>query len=924
MSVAPTRDRIGAVLAVALALVAVILLSPGTGGATATRADAASPTSSPCPGSLLAHNYTGVVVPYGAAAPPPISLRYSYNASEVVQELNGSVLSSSCPLEQATVVSAPGGTLNLSIDPTPTVNCSVDPPHDSPCLVSEGPYTTVDVSVASGVPAGDFATVDWNGTSFSVRLDPYLASLRLDPGPTAATFSTGATDEIRADPLTGAGNATPGSPTFSWTLSGNGWSFVGAPDGGSVNVTAVPGAGPANLSVVARLGIDGATLVASASESLQEVPTAITSATLDRTIVDVGQPVTAWANGTAAAGYSYAMTVEPGFGAPAQTAPCATRPGPTGTVVFDCTTTLAYAAAGTAQPSALVSNGASASAWAFPAVAVHPDPALAFDPEAPAGYENLSIPISVGAAGGTGAAPYARACFSSGVGAVECRSGPGPTWEFSATYPAPGNYSVTAWAIDAAGANSSAVASVHVVPPLSVLAGGLAANATVGVPVPLAATLSGGDLPARVWWNASGAPAPIAVGWADTDGALGATFDPFDAGFATVSVTAVDALGTVATASETFAVGVGAATQAVASTLPPLSAVRAGTPFGVAWQALDAGGDSVHDFAGDATIELVDAASGSAVAGAVNSSGAGPLASPLPGWFRVPPSAWLDGRLTVNVSADVAGTVEVRLVIASGLPVEAVPVSILPDVDHLVLSDPRPVEATARAGATLWSVRDRFGNPAVGASLVIASSWDGSTQRTLAPVFTGTNGSTEAWVNYSIPGAWAGTVRVTDLAGQLLIPLVSVGGLAGSLAALPTLPILLAVGAGATVGAGAYARRRSRERPPAPPDEEAELQRLAEGQATVVALVDRWGPIDLAGLATLWEPPPAPADLADWVAALLTDGSLDAAFGPDGVARFCRPRTLRASPIVTVDLSEFDRALSRRDALVGERDPDDR
>jgi hypothetical protein len=928
VSVTPTYRAIatgvGAVLLLFGAFLAVpVAAGPPTSG-DGSEFVAGAPTAAPCPGPLLPHNYSGSVAAYDTVAPSSISLRYTFDVSEVLMDGNGSVLSSACDAANGTVAGSPEGGWNLSIYPTPVVNCSVTL-RDFPCLIEDGPYEAVNVSVASALPAGDLSSIEWTGTAFAVDIYPYLATVQLVPGPAATTFSPGATDAIRAEALTGVGNATPMEPDFAWSLSGSGWSFAGPPGGPVANVTAVPGAGVANLSVVASLAVGGTTLVSAASESLLEIPTTVSAAGIDRTIVDVGQPIALEVNGTGAAGYAYDAIVRPGLDALPTVSPCTSVPSVDGTVSVSCAATVSYSGAGVAQPSMTVTNGASAATWTFPDVTVHPDPALAFDPAVPVGYAGVSFRISVDAANGTGADPYSRACLSTGLGATECDVSPGPTWAFSVTYPATGEHSVTAWAVDASGTNVSVSTSIRIVPVLEVSVGTAPANASVGTPLTLFANVSGGDLPGRVWWNATGGPNPIDSAEVGSDGLVTTTFDPSTPGFATVTVTVVDDLGTAATATETFAVGAGPATQAVASGLPPSSAVRAGEPFGIAWQALDAGGDPVHDFAASALIELA-AIAGGTVAGAVNASGLGPLSSPLTGWFEVPTSAWVGGALNVSVSVSVATPIEVRLVVASGLPsgADSVPVTVLPDIDHLVLSAPQPALSSDRAGATLYTVRDRFGNPATGASLVVTESWAGTSERTVVPVLTTGNGSTEAWVNYSIPGDWAGAVLVTDLAGGALLASISVAGLSGALAGLGSLPLLVALAAGAAVGGAVFVRQRAGRARPAPLDDESELQRLAEGQAAVVEIVRRRGPIDLAGVASLWQPPPAPPDLADWVAALLTDGSLDATFGPDGVARFCLPRSARPSPSVTVDLSEFDRAQLRREALAEDPEEDDR
>lgn len=926
MSAAPRFGRIaapGGTVAWVVALLALAALSGGPAPAASGPTVASAPA--PCSGSTLPHNYTGTLVENGTSAVASVALDYSYYSLQENVEPNGSIGGWDCEEVTGSFAVAPGAPLSFSIDPEPIENCTPTPNLGDVCERTSGPYGAINLSIASPIPNGDFAAISWNGTAFQVGVYPYLASIALTPGPSLASFGPGTTDEIHAEPRTGAGNATPFAPSLSWSLAGEGWSFVGAPDGASVNVTAAAGADDANLTVAAAVGIGGTTFDLVASEALLEVPTAFSSANLARTSVDVAQPVAAWANGTAAAGGTYSATLRPGLDDPPAPVPCSWVAGLVGTVDFSCTATLAYTEAGIAQPILSVSDGASATAWTFPDVTVHPDPEVAFDPALPVGYVGAPVPISVVAGAGTGVAPYALACLAPGVGPSLCSASGGPSWAFRPTYPAPGNYSAIASVLDGAGTNRSATTTVRVVAPLGLAWATVPANASVGTPVTFAARVAGGDLPARIWWNVSGASNPVATAVVASDGIVDLTFDPSAAGFATVSVAVVDGLGSEVTASTTLGVVVGAPAAVVATGLPPSTPVRAGAPFGVAWQVRNAEGEPVDDFTASATIALSLAGTAGAVPGTVNASGIGPLPSPLPGWFDVPAAAWIGGTLNVSVSVDRAGAIDVRLVVANGTASSAapIPVTVLPDTARLVLSDPEPGFASARAGATRWRVTDRFGDPATGASLYVTSAWDGTSSVAVVPVVAGPNGSTEAWVNYSIPGGWAGTVRVTDAAGAPLLPTISVAGLAGPLGALPMLPLLVALAVGAAGGTAVFARRRARRGGPAPVDDEAELQRLAEGRAAVVEIVRRAGPIDLAGVATLWDPPPAPPDLADWLASLLTDGSLDAECGPDGVARFVLPAAARPVPTVTVDVSAFDRAEARRAALAAERDADD-
>lgn len=921
MSVEPRDRRIAGGVAVAAAfLVGLTLLAsfpaPGpapTFGTLRTLADEAL-----CPGAVLPHNYSGTVSVYGGASPGSVPLNVTYWAQETVSYPGGATVSTTCVNQSATVDPTDRGSFGFSIYPTTVSNCSTDPLSTQPCTTFVGPYDAVGVAPAT-LPATEFSSTSQNGTTFTVSVEPYLASVRLTPGPTA-TFSNGAVDALSAEAFTGAGNRTPMAPSFAWTLTGTGWTFVQSASGADVNVTAAPGAGVGNVTVTASLSLSGTTVTSTTSGQLLAVPTAIASAELNRTAVDVGQSVAARVAGSAAGNYTYVASFDPGLGTTTESVPCSATPSTAGTVGLLCSATLGYGSSGVAQPTVTVSNGASVATWTFPEVVVDPRPAVSLTPSTPVGYAMTALPITVTAAAGTGTGPYAEACFSTGAGSTVCDPSAGPTWTFDPVYSRPGNYSALAWAVDAVGVNRSVSATVRIVAPFSVVLAPAPENASAGAPVALTAVLVGGALPARYWWNVSGESTPIATAWASTDGAEPVSFVPALPGFVTVTFAAVDALGTLGTGAVSFPVASGAATEAVAVGLPPSSSVRAGTPFGLAWQATDVGGAAVRDFASAAEIELLVAGTDTAAAGAVNASGVGPLASPLPGWFDVPSSAWIGGALNVSVSCDVAGSIEVTLSVAEPLPggTGSVGVTVLPDIDQLVLFDPVRAVASARASATLYQVTDRFGNAAPGGSLVVTTSWSGGDSRVLVPVLAERDGGTEAWVNYSVPGASAGTVLVTDLAGAAVLPAIAVPGLEGLFAVFAVVPLAVAVGVGAVVGAVVLRRRPRRPADPRPEADDAELRRLAEGRATIVDLLGRSGPLDLAGLAALWEPPPAPPDLADWVASLLTDGTLDAAFGDRGVARFFLATPTVEAPAVTVDTDALDLAERRRAALEAE------
>jgi hypothetical protein len=916
-------------------VIVLLSLSLGVGISTSNAPDApirALNNFGPCPGGLLAHNYSGIEVIDGpASGGGPISLVVSYEAAFVTNLSNGTILRSDCLVENQTIVPGTNGSFALSIYPTPEVSCTPAGTNlAANCTSIEGPYEQVSVAPTYPLPVGYFPSIVQNGTAFRVGFYPYLANVTLDPGGPSSTISVGAQATFRAEPMSGEGTPTPMTPNYEWTLTGVGWTFAAPPRGSTVNVSAAPGALIGNLSVVASIVVPGGTQTAPpASMELLAVATTISSASLNRTLLDLGESIGVAVNGSGGAGYTYTATLRPGLGAPATTSPCTSTPGVDGIAALSCTVVGRYTVSGVAQPVVTVSNGFSAATWSFPDVTVDPAPSILASPSAPVGYSNETIPIFVEAASGTGTAPYQMGCLANGDGSIRCIDSPGPTWVFDPIYPAPGQYSALAWMIDATGVNRSAAVPVRVVAPLGVTVEANATVAAVGTPVSIEAFVTGGDLPARVWWNATGTSDPTNSAWVSADGPVVLTVYPSATGFLTVSVNVVDRLGTVVAASQTWAVGPGLATEVVPVVLPATDSIRAGTPLSIDWQALDSAGEAVHDFSSAAEIDLSLVGSDRSAPGWVNASGIGPVPSPVPGWFNVPSTAWIGGSLNVSVTSSVSGTIDIALTIGAGLPARTgvVPANVLPDVYHLRLRDPVTTIAGERANATLWQVTDRFGNAVPGASVVITRSFDGVSASSLAPILLESDGGTEVWVNFSAPNLFAGTITVTDLAGDVLLPTILVPGLPSAWSPLlAALPLLVALPVGAVAGSVTFLRRRRTSRPVGVRDggdEESALQRLAEGRATVVEIVRRSGPIDLAGLAVSWEPPPASAELADWVASLLTDGTLDATFGPDGVARFCLPVDEGRGDRVTLDLEEFDRVQSRRDEVRAEAERDD-
>jgi hypothetical protein len=874
-------------------------------------------SSGACPGSVLAHAYNGSVGIVNASFIPVMPVNVSYMA-QVAASVNGGLpYAYSCVVSNGSVIPAPDGQFNVSVLPTPESVCTSLPDGTQFCNTTTGPYVGLSLAPSRPYPTGLEPLVTRNGSNFTVEYYPDLASVALSPSSLAGPVSTGAAVPFRAVPLSALDGPSPVAPSYQWTIHGSGWSFVAPPNGSVVNVSSTPGAGPGTLSVVASLATASGTVVtAPANVSLTALPTTIGAGSLDRTSVDEGQPVAFAVNGTGAPGYVYSATLAPGLGLAPVTVTCATTNRSGEPTEVACATGYAYRAAGVAHPALSITNGASSATYLFPNVTVAPAPVVQFVPSSLAGYVGGSLSVEVAAANGTGTLPFAEACLANGAGATACQRSDGPTWSFAVTYDGTGTYSAEAWVVDAVGVNASASTDVTISNHLSVALVAPSADVAGGAATVLSATIVGGALPARAWWNVSGAATPFAVESVTVDGALAATFVPSAPGPVRVALSVVDALGSREVSTESFTATAGPATAIVTAGVVPLPSAVAGVPFPVGWQARDPAGQVVPTFASAAEVTLVRAGTGADVPGWVNVTGVGPLSSPLPGWFDVPSSAWSNGSLNLTVASTAAGTVEVGLTLADGgsLLAPSVTATVLPDADHLRLFDPAVAFTSARSGSTLWQVTDRFGNPAPGAEIVVVASFAGRTTDTSSPVTIGANGSSVAWVNFTAPGTAAGTVSVRDLAGDPLLPPVEVPAAPPGLSVAWPLAVLVPAAAIAVgVGAAHRVRRRPLPAPAETPDVDRELRRLAEGRATAVEIVRAAGSIDLEGLASRWGPGPAPADLPDWVASLLTDGTLGATFGDDGVARFCLAPERDANPQVTVDLDEFDRAQLRRD-----------
>jgi hypothetical protein len=884
----------------------------------------------PCSGPEVPANYSGTLAveggPLASSAATDVPLGFSYFEEDKVNYVrNGTLASENCTRESGTVRTnaSAGFAVHLT---TPAENCTLNPSGGEECttyFVPFGPFSIATVDV----PAGYALSVEANGTGITLAWVAEFARVSLSPGPPLATFASGGSWTFAAVPESANGSVSPLAPNDSWALTGSDFRFSAPPAGASAVVAAGPGWANGTLTVGAAVTVGPNTFVApNVSIALAAVPTALAATTLNRTVVDLGGTVALNVSATGAAGYRYSLSIAPEPALAPADGGCSTRAiaGAPSTVDVECLTDLAFASAGNVSVAVNLSNGASAASWLSPNVTVVAPPTVVLAPAAPAGYAGRPIPVDLLA--GSGVAPYAAACLAPGVGPRTCFAGAGPVFAFAPTYSAAGNYSARAWLVDATGTNRSLTVRVEVADPLALGAVSLGnASPAAGVLSRFSVPLAGGLLPAKFWWNSSGSTAPIAAGVADADGALAATYAPPAAGSLDLSVTVVDALGTRVEANLNVAVGPGPVARVVPVPAAAGSAVTVGRPDPIAWQAYDALGEPIGAFAAPVDL-VVRSSAGTAALAWVNLSRLGPLSAAPVGSFAIPASAWTGGELPLTFTAAEAGVLTLALE-GSALPggVAVRNVSAAPDLEHLRLFAPSVAVAGVTVNRTFWHVSDRFGDPVPGALVTVQLVTPGSAVDTLLPVETEGEGGTGVWVNFSLPTGSDGTVRVLDLAGDLLYGPVRAptpAVVSGPLVTLELAVVAGALGAGTVGGSIVHVRRRRAERP-APRSDEEELRRLAEGRAEAVEIVRSLGVADLAALRAAWtDEAPSETELGEWLASLVADGTLSTAAGPTGEPEYAlAPATAPEGPRVVVDAEALERAVAARDAAVRDDGP---
>ena len=250
---------LGSVAVAALFLIPLSLLGPagaqGTGGV--------APGDDPCPGAPILSTYLGSLSSEGGSLPAgdlsgvAIQFSFSYQTTFVNQS-TGAVVAVSCTAVLNSVLTDTNGSFPLELR-LPSPGCDL---RTGICETMSGPFGPFSVAPALEPPAGYETKTTVHGSSVAMVFVAELASVALAPSGPVVGYSPSAVETVVAWPLAGDGSPTPGTPGYTWSLTGSGWRFVGTPEGPEANLTAANDAGLGTISVVAHLTVGTTTFFA--------------------------------------------------------------------------------------------------------------------------------------------------------------------------------------------------------------------------------------------------------------------------------------------------------------------------------------------------------------------------------------------------------------------------------------------------------------------------------------------------------------------------------------------------------------------------------------------------------------------------------------------------------------------------------------
>ncbi|MCI4356326.1 MAG: hypothetical protein L3K18_04175 [Thermoplasmata archaeon] len=917
------RLRLGAAALLAAIVLSGILSLPAASGPHAVAAPVGpSPFVHPasgCGGPKIPTILRGTLGVEGTILPRPTvgnvtaEFLYAYETNDTTSL--GSSLSCFSATYRAPTNASGGFVLNLTL---PATSCS-----RTGCLSYAGPFGPYVFGVSGGAAPAYFLSGHRNGSVVALDWVAALASAQTSPYQ-FGTLSLGAWTLVRAEPFDGAGNPSTANLSYSWQIAGTGWATSGPSNGSTFNVVG----GTAGTTGTVTLWVNGsynhtAILLAPVHLYLTAVPTAVLTASVTPNPIDVGLPAAASVHATGAGGYAYSATLQPGGSGATQSTACATVPTSGGLVDITCSFGLHYPAAGTFQPTATVTNGFSAAKATFLSVVVSSSLGVAVGPNPNRAYAGTPVRVGISVEAATGTAPYGPACLLTGDGRFVCDESAGPNWTIAVSYASLGTYHATATVADLAGANRTVPLEVDIVAHPAIVA--LALNQSEvprGASVRASATVSGGAFPLSYWWNSSSPDSTLASGEVASDQVPSVAFvTGFTAASEQLTLTVVDALGTVVANATTLAIS--RPITGLALVAPQANAsTPAGIPVKVTVVGVDDVGSVVPGFRTAASVRI-DPACG---APWVNGS-SGPLIGSN-GTFTLTAPTGSDPSLEFTVTATQVGACPVA-VWSSAFPAPvslAIPVAA--DGAHIHLVRPDVVRPGIQQNATLYTVLDRFGNADPQGFLIVEARF-GSVLEEFDSAIRGGGGTAVVWVNYTSEGTSGGTLTVLNESNVAILGPLPIPALPGSSATVTPLAWVAILGA-AVLGAAAVLvlRRRSGTSAAhvgANDDPDEPLRRLAEGRSHVLSRLSYDHDVDLDEVVRGFPGPmPDAAELAEWVGTLVTEGLVRASVGPDGrpMFRLSHEEERPVGPRVEVDAMALDAALARRDLdAAGDTEP---
>jgi len=865
--------------------------------------------SASCPGASVPTILHGMLGDEGTLVPRPTVANATVTISIEVESNQTTKYGTTLRCQESNasaVTNASGGfVLNLTL---PGLSCG-----PTGCLSYTGPFTPTSYRVAGGHAAGYFLSSARNGSSVALDWVAALSSASTSPSQ-FGTVSVDAPTILSAFASTGAGTPSTANVSYAWALAGTGWVASGPSYDSTITVNGTSAGPPGTATVWVNGSFNGTPIaLPPVHVYLAAVATAVGSGTIAPNALDVGVPAAVSVNATGAEGYVYTAKLTPGLGGRALSTTCQSGGASGGTVAIACGFTVAYTAPGEALPSVTVTNGYSSATLSFDAVAVANALAVSVGPNPVNAYTGTNVTVSVDVVANTGTGPFGPACLLTGDGRFLCDRSAGPSWTIPVSYTHTGNDSAIVTVADSAGTNRTVPVAVEVAnrptPPTVQLNSN---SVRLGVAVTATASLTGGSLPLHFWWNSSVPRGTVATGVAGSDAIPSLTFLPGTAGSELVTLTVIDALGTVVSGAAN--VTVVPSVVALAASVPQANGTTpAGSPVAIDLRAVDASNQGIPGFAAAVAVH-VGANCGEFW---LNLSGA-PVAVGANRTAELSSANWTSGTLGLTIAAATAGVCPVAFEATgvAGPLVVNLPFSV--DTSDLALTAPLYVHPGSTDNATRYRIVDEFGNPDPSGYVVVLTTFGASRTVTDSPIRSGVDGPT-VWVNFSATQSGSGTLTVLSESNRSLLTARIVGPPPPSGPA----DLDIAVLAGLVVAAAAVGwlliDRRRRGAPsadPGPIDPDEPLRRLAEGRSHVLSRLSYDSDSDLDGVAAGFPgTPPDAAELAEWIGTLVTEGLVRPSVGPDGRPRFrlATREDRRVGPRVEVDPLALDAALARRD-----------